>query len=175
MPDGQFDELVVALSENQENLAARLLYRRYAPGVRFYLRKAQPGAPVDDAVLSVLIQAARQLRTANSVTVSEVTRVVLELARKEADSLKSACWISPAQPAFGMREQDNIMNSLFTRLLPAEREVLLRTYLLDESDREIAAATGLPQASLAQTRAEARERFQILCSTVANRAPSTIN
>lgn len=154
------DELCLAL-QTDEALAARVLYRRYAAGVRFHLRRTQPVIPIDNIVLSVLIDASRRLRSTGPPTVEQITSTVLECTRAAAAQLPSQPeWNAVVQAGLNLQKRSELVNALFTSLKPEEREILLRAFLLDRSDDEISQEMSIPVDTVRDVRTSARNRFR---------------
>jgi hypothetical protein len=158
-PD-ETEELVRALKLD-EALAARILYRRFAAGVRFLLRRIHPTAPVENLVLSALIDASRKLRQMKVVTMERATATVLECTRTQARFLPAAPESSPlVQIGLNLRQRSEIVNAVVTSLTETDRQILLRSFVLRQQDPQIASEMSIPLRRVSQARAEARMKFR---------------
>ncbi len=160
-PSDQQDALPEAgFQSHDEHTTAERLYRRYASGIRFYLRRANPERAIEESVLTVLVRVARKLRAMPNIDEERIVPAVLECTREEADSIRvQPGWRTSIQADYSLQGRAKLVNTLFARLTPQERAILMRAYLLNEPDSRVAKVTGLTADAIAEVRSRARRHF----------------
>ncbi len=137
--------------------AAQWLYFIYAGQIRAYLRRHAGVAEVEDAVFSVLLEAIRTVRDMADPTVDDLSRVVRELSQQGVFALRRARWQNtPTED-----EQRELVGSVLGTLDSKEREAVLRSTVLSETDAEISSHLKIPIQQIRAARAKARVQFQI--------------
>lgn len=138
--------------------AAQILYSLYADVVRAYLRRHAAIQHVEDVVFSILLEALRSARESAPETLDELSATVGELSQQGVFALRrrAAQRDRRALSKLTVEGRHELVNGLFSVLEPGEREILLRSSLLSENDREISSGLALPIHQISRTRAKAR-------------------
>ena len=161
-PSPEPDPMMSAIREGQSE-AAEWLYRRYSSGIRFFLRRSNREAPIDDSVLNVILESCRRIRRRGGVSAGELTSIVLECAKAEAALVRlSTEWSTSVGRDINMRRRGEIASALFTGLSGCEREMVMRSLLLNQQDSEIARDLGLSENDIVEARRRARALFRKL-------------
>jgi DNA-directed RNA polymerase specialized sigma24 family protein len=144
--------------------AAESLYRLYASGLRMILRRQSGTTEVEDSIYIVLLQGARAVRDGKIDTLEALTTHMRDLASVQVSQLRlqRTSEASPPVPPDRAKRLSETWNTLLTRLSLAERDVLLRAYLLEQSDRQISGETGMPPSVVRRTRSKAKALFRRL-------------
>ena len=161
-PSPDPDPMMVAIREGQSE-AAEWLYRRYASGIRFFLRRSNREAPIDDSVLNVILESCRRIRRRSSLKAGDLTSIVLECTKAEAALVRrSTEWRTSVGRDIGMRRRAEIASALFTNLSAWERDMVMRSLLLNQEDSEIARDLGVSESDIVEARRRARALFRKL-------------
>lgn len=153
-------EVLVHMIRTSDPAAAETLYQLYADGLRLYLRRQTGRADVEDSVFAVLLHATRAARNGAVNSLGTFTHQVHVLARTRAELLKAFGSESPGEPDRRSVRLSEHVSAMMSQLLPTEREVLLRAYLLEQTDVEIAAGARLTEQAVRSIRSRARELFR---------------
>lgn len=148
--------------------AASWMYRRYASGIRFFLRRGNREAPVDDSVLNVILDACRRIRSYSNVTIDQVTSIVLECTHSERAVISTGQARTTHRADLNLSSRVELMNCLFTALSSFERDLLLRSFLLNQTDSEIAQDLEISENTVVETRRRARDIFRRLAASGAH-------
>lgn len=152
------------LLRESDPAAAESLYRLYADGLRMVLRRHSGISDVEDNVYIVLLQAARAVRDDHVSTIDGLTRYIREAAQSQIHQLRNAAQQdrAPAIPDARLRQLTDNLSTVMSRLTAPEREVLLRTYMIEQSDREISEQTGMSEPAIRNARSKAKLMFRQL-------------
>ena len=151
---------LVHLIHASHPVAAESLYRLYADGLRLFLRRHSGAGDVEDSVYIVLLQAARAVRDHQVDSLDLLTKHVRELAHSQIERLRSAAPPAPAIPDERLERLSENLSAVLTKLTLPEREILLRAYMLEQTDREISEETGITETTIRRTRAKAKAMFR---------------
>lgn len=135
------------------------LYARYHRGIRDTLRRRTGCDDLADAVLDILIAAIRRVRCCDLKTRQEFEQAIDDVARDEALVMRDRAAHLRLLPEIALHRKGELLNSVFTKLKPVERQIVLRAYLLHHSDAQIAAALDLPLESIESARIKARTLY----------------
>lgn len=141
--------------------AAEHLYHRYAVGIRSYLRRHTGRTEVEQSVLTILIRVSRHAREGRFNDDASLTRDVLLGARKEAARLQTLS-VPSQEPPNATPDHVKLADSVLQERSDAEREVLLRSYLLEQEPDVIARQMNIPLAFVTETRCHGRTTFRRL-------------
>ena len=136
--------------------AAHILYTMYADPIRGYLRRHTGIADVEHTVLSILIEAVRSARDSGESSLDGLSQTVRELCQQGVFALRRKALLHKSFEA-----RSELVNGLFSVLDSREREILLRSSLLSEGDKEISTGLALPIHEISRTRAKARVLLRI--------------
>jgi hypothetical protein len=155
---------VAAGLANGDPETARRFYQRYAPGVRFFFRRAHPDHQIDEAVFRTLLEATRRLRRAEWITDDSIGETVLACTRREAELLHLHVAAAPLPSmSLTLSRQTELVNQMLTEFTGQEREVLLRSLVLNQSDSAVAQELEINRSAIPRILAIARQRFRALC------------
>ncbi len=143
--------------------AAQILYSKYADQIRSYLRRHTQIQEVEQTVFSILVEAVRSARESHAPTLKELSQTVKDLSQQGVFALrrKAAADDRKVLSRMTLDGRRDLVNGLFSVLEPREREILLRSSLLLENDREISQGLALPIHQISRTRAKARVLLRI--------------
>ena len=146
-----------------DSTAAHVLYAGYAGQIRRYLRRHTGIHDVEGTVFDVLIEAVRWVRELESPTIEELSQTVRELSQQGVFALRRsrAAQRSAGVGHLALEHDRELINGVFTVLDRREREILLRSFLLSESDDGISTELNLPVLQILKTRAKARVLYRI--------------
>lgn len=138
---------------------AASLYAEYCNAIGEILRRRTGSDDIADAVLDVLIAAIRRVRCCDLKTREEFEHAIDDLARDQALIIRDRTAQPHLLPEITLRRKGELLNSVFTRLNPMERQIVLRAYLLRHSDAQIAAALNMAPDSVERARIKARTLY----------------
>ena len=143
--------------------AAQILYSKYADQIRSYLRRHTRIQEVEHTVFSILVEAVRSARESDAPTLKELSQTVKELSQQGVFALrrKAAAEDRKVLSKMTLDARRDLVNGLFSVLEPREREIVLRSSLLSENDREISKGLALPIHQISRARAKARVLLRI--------------
>ncbi|HZT37562.1 MAG TPA: hypothetical protein VFA28_06665 [Bryobacteraceae bacterium] len=138
---------------------AESLYAEYHHVIADTLRRRTGSDHIADAVLDVLIAAIRRVRCCDLKTRAEFEQAIDDLARDQALIIRDQTAQAIPLPEITLRRKGELLNAVFTRLRPVERQIVLRAYLLRHSDAQIAAALKLSARCVEGARIKARALY----------------
>jgi DNA-directed RNA polymerase specialized sigma24 family protein len=138
---------------------AENLYAEYHRVIADALQRRTGSDHIADAVLDVLIAAIRRVRCCDLKTRHEFEQAIDDLARDQALIIRDQTAQAILLPEITLRRKGELVNAVFTRLGPVERQIVLRAYLLRHSDAQIAAALKLSADCVERARIKARALY----------------
>lgn len=138
---------------------AASLYGEYHRAIGETLRRRTGSEDLADAVLDVLIAAIRRVRCCDLKTRNEFEQAIDDLARDQALIIRDRTAQAILIPEITLRRKGELLNTVFTRLNPLERQIVLRAYLLRHTDARIAAALNMTLESVERARIKARTLY----------------
>lgn len=156
------EEDLLSTVRQSDAAATPALQRVYGEGVAFLLRRGLAGCLREVSVLEVLLDATRLIRERQPLTFHELTSLVLECTRQRSARLKPSCRGAIDSPTVTVEQKQRtaMVNQTVRNLPPDEREVLRRTYVLQQTDATIAQGTNLSIEEIQSVRNRCRRLFQ---------------
>jgi DNA-directed RNA polymerase specialized sigma24 family protein len=140
--------------------AAPDLYRCYADLIRNTLRRYSGCDEIEDSVLLVFINTLRRVRFCDLRTRREFEQALENLAREEALVLRHRDIYNGQIPELALYRKGELVNSVLTRLDGTERDIVLRSYMLQQRGTDIAADLAIAVNEVERAQAKARRLYQ---------------
>jgi hypothetical protein len=153
------DDLILAI-RREDPAAAERLYNRYAAGLTLQLCRKTGSMAVAEYVFEILVEATRQVRLGAVRDVNGMNAFILRRAGEIISRCGADAVAGRSASKLNLRNRHTVVSRVFTRLSSQEQEILLRCYVLNQADDQIARSMAVPDSFVNGVRTRVRIAIQ---------------